>query len=557
MAAGDVFIVIQTTLNKNENVSVLLLQCKKTSNDYVFSRLLYETLEISSTQPVSSPYFGIDNLVKFDIVGSSNGLVCLLGLFPLNIAIWNLATKEAKVFPESHVSNPQGGAQIRDLGIGLEVKTTEYKVVKILEIYDRNPKLTNYDLEFFYEAEDHLNTFKTILGLQQPPPKISCRSFTTTLKGAAREWFTKLPTSSIDNFEQLSNAFLHHFVGGQRPKRPVDHLLTIRQREKETLRSYVKRFTCETLEVDEADNKVQLTTFKAGLKSKEFVVSLVKIHPKTIAEMLLKAQKYMNAKDALAAIKDVEKLGDMGRKEGNHRGQKREHPDHRTNDGGKRKDEKTPRMDEHYLKWPRPLHSSSNVHDMKKYCRFHKDHGHYTEDCRDLKEQIEDLIQKGKLQKYVKNGESSKFRYDNKNHHKFSPNNEDCTSQRPPNVIREIKTIISGPSTSGSFKSLKKVYQRQENSVHRMPPFKQRQMDRNMCFSEENARGVKQPYDDPLVMMLVIEGFNTRRILVDNGSLAEIIYLSTFQQLNLDPGRLRPFDSPSSTSVEIECILKA
>ena len=44
--------------------------------------------------------------------------------------------------------------------------------------------------------------------------------------------------------------------------------------------------------------------------------------------------------------------------------------------------------------------------------------------------------------------------------------------------------------------------------------------------------------------MLVIEGFNTKRILVDNGSLADIIYLSAFQQLKLDPGRLRPFNSP-------------
>ena len=44
--------------------------------------------------------------------------------------------------------------------------------------------------------------------------------------------------------------------------------------------------------------------------------------------------------------------------------------------------------------------------------------------------------------------------------------------------------------------------------------------------------------------MLTIEGFNTRRIVVDNGSSMNIIYLSTFQQLKLDPGRLRPFESP-------------
>ena len=55
---------------------------------------------------------------------------------------------------------------------------------------------------------------------------------------------------------------------------------------------------------------------------------------------------------------------------------------------------------------------------------------------------------------------------------------------------------------------------------------------------------MKQPHNDPLVIMLTIEGFNTKRILVDNGSSADIIYLPAFQQLKLDPKRLRPFDSP-------------
>ena len=164
------------------------------------------------------------------------------------------------------------------------------------------------------DPQDHFNTFKTTLDLQQPPDEILCHSFHTTLKGAAREWFTKLPTSSIDSFEQLNNAFLHHFIGGQCPKRLVDYLLTIRQGEKKALRSYVKHFTRETLEVDEVDDKVQLTTFKAGLKSKKFVVLLAKNPPKTMAEMLLKAKKYMNAEDALATIKDVEKTSEKGRK---------------------------------------------------------------------------------------------------------------------------------------------------------------------------------------------------------------------------------------------------
>ena len=68
-----------------------------------------------------------------------------------------------------------------------------------------------------------------------------------------------------------------------------------------------------------------MTAFKARLKSKEFMVSLAKNPPKTMAEMLLKAQKYMNVEDALVAIKDMEKRGEKGRKDDNHRGRKREH----------------------------------------------------------------------------------------------------------------------------------------------------------------------------------------------------------------------------------------
>ena len=64
-----------------------------------------------------------------------------------------------------------------------------------------------------------------------------------------------------------------------------------------------------------------------------------------------------------------------------------------------------------------------------------------------------------------------------------------------------------------------------------------------MFFFEEDVKGVKQPHDDPLVIMLTIEGFNTRRILIDNGSSTDIIYFFAFQQLKLDQRKLRPFES--------------
>ena len=185
----------------------------------------------------------------------------------------------------------------------------------------------------------------------------------------------------------------------------------------------------------------------------------------------------MNAENALAAIRDKEKHRERKGKGEDWKGRKRERGDRQGTDGNKRRDDKTPRTvkftplvmpvdkiltqikDEHYPKWPRLLHSSPNVCDKKKYCRFHKDHDHYTEDCRDLKEQIEELIWKGKLQKFVKKWDSSRSRSDNKDKHEAVPRDEDHMSHCPQSAIGEIK-MITGPSTGGSLRSLKKLQQR-------------------------------------------------------------------------------------------------
>ena len=102
-------------------------------------------------------------------------------------------------------------------------------------------------------------------------------------------WFSKLVQSSINDSNQLSNLFVCHFIGGQHQKRPIHHSLTIKQGEGESLRSYVKRFNREVLEVDKAEDQVQLTTFKVGLRSNEFLVALTKSPPASMTDLLIKA----------------------------------------------------------------------------------------------------------------------------------------------------------------------------------------------------------------------------------------------------------------------------
>ncbi|XP_030930932.1 uncharacterized protein LOC115956775 [Quercus lobata] len=133
------------------------------------------------------------------------------------------------------------------------------------------------------------------------PDEVMCRAFPTTLKGAARVWFAKQPLGIIANFEQLSKGFVCHFIGGQRHKKPIGHLLNICQAEGESLRQYVTHFNKELLQVDEAEDQVILMTFQAGLLLRYFFFSITKSPPKIVAELLHKAQKYMNAEDIVTA----------------------------------------------------------------------------------------------------------------------------------------------------------------------------------------------------------------------------------------------------------------
>ena len=55
----------------------------------------------------------------------------------------------------------------------------------------------------------------------------------------------------------------------------------------------------ELLQVDEAKDQVILTTFQAGLLPGDFFFSITKSPLKAVAELLHKAQKYMNAEDAV------------------------------------------------------------------------------------------------------------------------------------------------------------------------------------------------------------------------------------------------------------------
>ena len=56
---------------------------------------------------------------------------------------------------------------------------------------------------------------------------------------------------------------------------------------------------------------------------------------------------------------------------------------------------------ERFLRSPSQMKSDPARRDDTKYCEFHKDYGHRTDDCIQLKKEIEYLIRHGHLSRYV------------------------------------------------------------------------------------------------------------------------------------------------------------
>ncbi|XP_030970094.1 uncharacterized protein LOC115990399 [Quercus lobata] len=189
--------------------------------------------------------------------------------------------------------------------------------------------------------------------------------------------------------------------------------MSIKQREDEALRSYISRFNKEALSIDEADDKIFMVAFTNGLRKGKFLFSLYKNNPKTMSKVLYRATKYMTAEDTLLAREEKPKKRERQEDTWHDQGRKNA----RTGDRRDERHSRPPRgrfttftplttlidqvlmqiKDEEALTYPRKLKGDPNKRSRDKYCRFHRDHGHDTVDCYDLKQHIEAFIKQGKL----------------------------------------------------------------------------------------------------------------------------------------------------------------
>ena len=93
--------------------------------------------------------------------------------------------------------------------------------------------------------------------------------------------------------------------------------------------------------------------------------------------------------------------------------------------------------------------------------------------------------------------------------------------------------IVGGTAATGL--STSKTYLRMVQNVQltsSVPKIARRESP-IIGFSEEDARRLHNSHDDALVVSISIEDYNMHRVLVDNGSSADILYYPAFQQMRI------------------------
>ncbi|XP_075665178.1 uncharacterized protein LOC142634809 [Castanea sativa] len=177
-------------------------------------------------------------------------------------------------------------------------------------------------------------------------------------------------------------------------------------------------------------------------------------------------------------------------------------------------------QNEPYFKCPNKMAGDPMKHNQNLYCHYHQERGYTTEDCKTLWNHLEQLVKEGRLRKFL-------YRPNGQGDHSGLVN-QGNTSPKPP--LGPINAIFAASERTGSRPSkvmfvARTLVEESSSELKRIkgnaPPI--------LGFSEEDKIGTIQPHDDALVVTLRIGGYDVKRVMVDQGDGANIMYPDFFQ----------------------------
>ena len=175
--------------------------------------------------------------------------------------------------------------------------------------------------------------------------------------------------------------------------------------------------------------------------------------------------------------------------------------------------------------------------DMTKYCDFHRDHGHRTDDCIQLKKEIKFLIRRGHLRCYVAP--------EDRNRAPPPPPRQPALAQHQ-QPLGEINVISGGFARGVESSSARKAHLRSFKSgetleVQAVSKFPR--LDTTITFSDADLKGCQHPHDDPLLIRVIVANKTVHRVLIGNRSSADIIFASTFDKMGIEREKLEPVNT--------------
>ncbi|XP_012833832.1 PREDICTED: uncharacterized protein LOC105954696 [Erythranthe guttata] len=176
---------------------------------------------------------------------------------------------------------------------------------------------------------------------------------------------------------------------------------------------------------------------------------------------------------------------------------------------------------------PRPMQPNAKLEKSDRYCRFHKDRGHTTEECAQLKVAIERLIKQGHLGEYI-----DKPRNKRRDDPPRRDNNRDQPQQREEGGHRReqdnndnqptwgVIAFISGGPAGGDSQNARRSLARsarmnQEQASPSASINQIRRPDHSIVFNSSDLEGPNEDHVDALVITASVANFLVKKILVD------------------------------------------
>ena len=161
--------------------------------------------------------------------------------------------------------------------------------------------------------------------------------------------------------------------------------------------------------------------------------------------------------------------------------------------------------------------------ESKPFCAYHRERGHLTENCRTYKGFLEGLVRDGHLCQFVD---------DTKNRQQWdhAPKPKD-----PIGIIEVIHSHARAANLRAETRMaayLREVFHVYEG-VTPAPKRLRKESTEEITFTDHDLEGVQLPHFDSLVVTMRVGNFDVKKILIDPGSSAKIMYDSLFKGLGL------------------------